>query len=142
MHYDIYFGSQVVGHAQLEKEGLYYRVLGNCEMQESGMYKLQIQNGNTVVKTVTCIPHNGAYAAETRVPVKQLEKGDIHFLLTEKNQSHFRQAEVHPDQEFPYMALLEQAILAAGEEHPTIVIKEAPTEGPQDSDPTPEPDDK
>lgn len=142
MHYDVMYASKVVGHAQTEKEGLYCHITACCQMDTKGIYKLQIQNGHKVVKILTCIPGKEGYTAETRVPAKQLENGEVHFVLMEKDQISQYQAVVNPEQEFPYMAQLEQAVLVSAGDQPVIAIREAPIQDPQDSDQSPEPDDK
>lgn len=142
MHYDIMYASKVVGQAQTEKEGLYCRIFASCQIEKPGIYKLQVKNGHKIVKTLTCIPGKQGYTAETRIPAKQLESGEIHFVLMEKNQISQRQVPVHPEQEFPYMAQLEQAVLVSAADQPVIAIREVPTQDPQDSDQSPEPDDK
>lgn len=142
MRYDVMYASKVVGYAQMEKEGLYCRITACCQMEKPGIYKLQVQNGNKNIKTLTCIPGKQGYTAETRIPAKQLENGKIHFALMEKNQISQVQVTVNPEQEFPYMAQLEQAVLASAGDQPVIAIREAPTQDPQGSDQSPEPDDK
>lgn len=142
MRYDVMYASQVVGYAQMEKEGLYYRILASCEMKDTGIYKLQIQNGHETVKTLTCIPGKKGYTAETRIPVKQLENVQIQFSLMEKNQISQLLAPVDPEQEFPYMGQLEQAVLVSSADQPMIAIREAPIQDPQGSDQSPEPDGK
>lgn len=142
MHYGIMYASKVVGQAQTEKEGLYCRIFASCQIEKPGIYKLQVKNGHKIVKTLTCIPGKQGYTAETRIPAKQLENGEVHFVLMEKNQISQRQATVNPEEEFPYMAQLEQAVLVSAADQPVIAIREVPTQDPQDSDPSPEPDDK
>lgn len=142
MHYDIMYASKVVGQAQTEKEGLYCRIFASCQIEKPGIYKLQVKNGHKIVKTLTCIPGKEGYTAETRIPAKQLETGEVRFVLVDKNQISQHQAVVNPQQEFPYMAQLEQAVLVSAADQPVIAIREVPTQDPQDSDQSPEPDDK
>lgn len=142
MDYDVMYASKVVGQAQTKIEGLYCRITACCQMEKQGIYKLQILNENKVVKTLTCIPGKEGYTAETRIPAKQLETGEVHFVLMEKSQISQHQAVVNPQQEFPYMAQLEQAVLVSADDQPVIAIREAPTQDLQDSDQSPEPDDK
>lgn len=142
MRYDVMYASKVVGYAQMEKEGLYCRINACCQMENPGIYKLQVQNGQKIVKTLTCIPGKQGYTVGTRIPAKQLENGEVHFVLMEKNQISQVQVPVNPEQEFPYMAQLEQAVLVSAADQPVIAIREAPTQDPQDSDPSPESDDK
>lgn len=142
MDYDVMYASGVVGQAQTKIEGLYCRITACCQMEKQGIYKLQILNENKVVKTLTCIPGKEGYTAETRIPAKQLETGEVHFVLMEKSQISQHQTVVNPEQEFPYMAQLEQAVLVSADDQPVIAIREAPTQDPQDSGQSPEPDDK
>ena len=142
MGYDVMYSSKAVGYAQMEKEGLYCCIFASCQMEKPGIYKLQVKNGNKIVKTLTCIPGKQGYTAETRIPAKQLENGEVHFVLMEKNQISQLQATVNPEEEFPYMTQLEQAVLVSADNQPVIAIREAPTQDPQDSDQSPEPDDK
>ncbi len=53
MRYDIMYASKVVGHAQMEKEGLYCRITACCQMEKQGIYKLKILNENKLVKTMS-----------------------------------------------------------------------------------------
>jgi len=138
MGYDVMYSSKVVGYAQMEKEGLYCRITACCQMEKPGIYKLQVKNGNKIVKTLTCIPGKQGYTAETRIPAKQLENGEVHFVLMEKNQISQLRATVNPEEEFPYMTQLEQAVLVSADNQPVIAIREAPTQDPQDSDQSPE----
>lgn len=142
MDYDVMYASRVVGQAQTKIEGLYCRITACCQMDKPGIYKLQVQNGHKIVKTLTCIPGKEGYTAETRIPAKQLETGEVHFVLMEKSQISQHQTVVNPEQEFPYMAQLEQAVLVSADDQPVIAIREVPTQDLQDSDQSPEPDDK
>lgn len=142
MGYDVMYNSRVVGYAQMEKEGLYCRIFTSCQVEKPGIYKLQVKNGHEILKTLTCIPGNQGYTVETRIPAKQLENGEVHFVLMDKNQISQLQATVNPEEEFPYMAQLEQAVLVSATDQPVIAIREVPTQDPQDSDQSPEPDDK
>ena len=130
--YDIYLGSQKVGKAEVIREGLYYRFRCNCDLPDGEIYRLVISCGGKSENLGIPIPNGDSFWLSTRLPVSRFSGEEPVFRAIPKEQNNW--IPVLPEQPFPYLSALENAVLEERGGEIGILIS-APA--PQDSDPNP-----
>lgn len=133
--YDIYAGTQVVGRAEVIKEGLYYRFSCKCTLPDEGVYRIMVSDGNNTKDLGICVPTGEWFCLVSRVPIKYLSGDKLEFALVPKD----RQELVVPvvtDEPFEDLDKLESAYLQQTDGKSKIIIDPIPS--PQDSDPSQE----
>ena len=133
--YDIYADTQVVGHAEVLKEGLYYRFVCKCTPPSEGIHRILVSDGNSTRDLGICVPVGEWFCLATRVPIKFLSEDKLEFSLVPKE----KQALIVPvetNKPFPELDKLELARLQETDGKTVIVIDQLPSQ--QDSDPSQE----
>ena len=133
--YDIYMGTQVVGQAEVIKEGLYYRFSCKCTPPDEGIYRITVSDGNNTKDLGICVPTGEWFGLVTRVPVKYLSGDKLEFALVPKD-SQVTAIPVVTNEPFADLDKLESAYLQEKDGKAEIIID--PTLSPQGSDPSQE----
>ena len=129
--YDIYMGTQVVGQAEVTKEGLYYRFSCKCTPPDEDIYRITVSDGSNTKDLGICVPTGEWFCLVTRVPVEYLSGEKMEFSLLSKD----RRATAVPvasNEPFPDLDKLESAYLQEADGKTEIIIDPAPDQ--QDSD--------
>lgn len=74
---DILLGSDVIGTAKVNREGLYYKFCCKCFLSGEVVFKIVAECDNKKANLGICVPKDGAFGLEKRIPVKQLGEGCI-----------------------------------------------------------------
>ena len=133
--YDILMGTQVVGQAEVMKEGLYYRFSCKCTPPDDTVHRIIVSDGNNTKDLGICVPTGEWFCLVSRIPVKYLPGETLQFALVSKN----KQETIIPvatNEPFSGLDKLESAYLQESEEATEIVIDPIPNL--QDSDPSQE----
>ena len=123
--YEIRRGTERVGWATVEKQGLYYRICCRCSIGGEGMRRIVMTCGKIREDLGICVPVNGEFGMETKIPCKRFGKETPEFSLLPKYpgvQGKF--VPVYPDEPFAYMTRLKGAFLEVRDGQPGIVITE------------------
>ena len=123
--YRIRRGNETVGTATIEKQGLYYRICCRCKVSGEGIRRIVMTCGKSRHDLGICVPIDGAFGMDKRIPCKQIAAGEPEFLLLPKYpgvQGKF--IPVYPDEPFAYMTRLKDAYLQVRDGRPGIVIVE------------------
>ena len=83
--YDITFEAAPVGTARMEKQGLYYVFSCRCRLPEEGLYRIHAVNGKTREDLGICIPVDGVFGMDKKVPQKRIGEGMLTFELVPKD---------------------------------------------------------
>lgn len=83
--FDILQGMQVIGKAKVTRQGLYYHFRCKCSLSGDVLYKLIVSCGNASESLGVCVPVDGAFGLETRLPVKRLGEGEMRFRAVQKH---------------------------------------------------------
>lgn len=121
--YDVRMGDKPVGRVQVEQEGLYYHFSCRCTLSGEVMYRLWLRSGGKATDLGLCIPMEGAFGTEKRVPVRQCGAGTPEFVLRPK-QTELRGnfIPLRPEEPFRYIHRLQNAYLERRGEQLGIVI--------------------
>ncbi len=133
--YDIYAGTQIVGQAEVIKEGLYYRFSCKCTPPDDGVYRIIVSDGENTKDLGICVPTGEWFCLVSRVPMKYLSGERLEFTLVPKDKQEIV-ASVATDELFADLDRLESAYFQEKDGKAEIIIDPIP--GQQDSDPNQE----
>lgn len=129
--YDILMDTQVVGQAEVMREGLYYRFSCKCTPPDESIYRILVSDGNNTKDLGICVPAGEWFCLVSRVPVKHLPGDRLQFTLTSKDKKQTA-VPVATDEPFPYLDMLETAGLQEVDGVTEIIID--PVQDQQGSD--------
>ena len=123
--YQIFCEDMVVGTAEREREGLYYRFFCSCTPPDRNIYRIRINNGVKIYDLGICVPNGDTFSLTTRVPVKNFQGEEMHFTLVSAKQNSMR-IPVKTNEPFEQLDKLEAARFLTDNGQPEIVIDPAP----------------
>ena len=121
--YEIKQGDKVIGKVRVEKQGLYYQISCRCQLTGNDIHRLVVTCGGRTENLGICVPMEGGFGVEKKLPCKRLGQGTPEFTLVpkqEKPQGKF--VAVYPEEPFSYMARLKGAFLARQADQLGIMI--------------------
>ena len=83
--YEIKYEQMPVGTAQVEKQGLYYCFSCRCNLPQEGMYRIFVSSGTGREDLGICIPKDGGFGMDKKIPTKRLADGPLAFTLHPKD---------------------------------------------------------
>lgn len=123
--HEIRLGDSPVGTARVEKQGLYYCISCRCTLSEKEIHRLTVRCGGKSENLGICIPMDGGFGVDTKIPCKRLGEGTPEFrLLPKQEKPRGKFVAVYPEEPFSYMARLKGAFLARQADQLGIVISE------------------
>ena len=117
--YKITLNGEQVGQAQVEREGLYYKITCICSFPDNEIHKIFVGDGESVVKLGVCVPNGNQFTLSTRVPIKYLPGDDLYFTIASNCPSDIPISSGKP---FAYLDKLETARLQITNGQPSIII--------------------
>lgn len=129
--YDIYAGTQIVGQAEVIKEGLYYRFSCKCTPPNEGVYRIMVSDGDNTKDLGICVPTGEWFCLVSRVPMKYLSGERLEFALVPKDKQEIA-VPVATGEPFADLDKLDSAHLQQSHEKTEIIID--PIQDPQGSD--------
>lgn len=123
--YEIKQGDKCIGKARVEKQGLYYQISCRCKPEGQEMHRLTVKCGGRTENLGICVPVEGGFGVEKKIPCKRLGQGTLEFqILTKQEKQLGKFVAVYPEEPFSYMARLKGAFLARQADQLGIVIPE------------------
>lgn len=83
--YEIKYGDASAGTAQMEKQGLYCSFSCRCRLPDDGLYRIHVISGDSREDLGICVPMDGAFGMDKRIPAKRLGEGEMRFELVSKD---------------------------------------------------------
>lgn len=133
--YDIYMDTQIVGQAEVIKEGLYYRFSCKCTPPDEGVYRITVSDGYNTKDLGICVPVGEWFCLVTRVPIKYLPGDKLEFSLVPRDRQIYT-VPVASNEPFGELDKLESAHLQEADGKMEIVID--PVQDQLGSDPSQE----
>ena len=141
--YDIIFDGKTVGTAQMERERLYCCFSCRCRLPQEGLYRIHVICGENREDLGICIPIDGAFGMDKKIPSKRLGEGTAQFELVPKDWQH--QEEIPPkpaaeelfvpvseEKPFEYLDKLEHAVMEVRDGETGVLIREEPVPTEED----------
>lgn len=121
----VYLAHEQVGWVEVSRQGLYYRFDCRCYLAGDTIYRLAVCCGAHEERLGVLIPAGEGFCLDTKIPVKRLGEGELHFTVVPKEA---RQAgkfvPVFPEEPFSYISKLKDAYLERRNGQLGVVIKE------------------
>ncbi len=110
--YQIHMGNEVIGTAQITREGLYYSVVCLCKLPEKAMYRLMVSCEATQLDLGILLLEGDVYTLKTKLPCKRLGEGAPVFRVVTHSDAEKRQfVPISSDIPFNHISRLERAQL-------------------------------
>ena len=123
--YEIKQGTRCIGKVTVEKQGLYYRFSCRCALTGEVMHHLLVTCGERSEDLGICVPVDGQFGLEKKIPCKRLGTGNPEFQLLPKHQKmQGKFIPVYPEEPFSYMSRLKDAFLEIRAGQMGIIIRE------------------
>lgn len=123
--YNVMIGDRKAGWMRVEKQGLYYRFSCRCDLSGKTVHSVAAVIGGERVHLGICIPMDGRFGLEKKLPCKQFPSGKAEFLLIPRGENQGRRfVPVYPEEPFAYMAKLKEAFLEIREGQVGVSIPE------------------
>jgi len=123
--YDVMIGSRKAGSVQVERQGLYYRFACRCSLSGKTVHRLVVICGNNRTDLGICVPVDGRFGVDKRIPCKQFSGEKPEFLLITKEPNPERRfVPVYPEEPFTYMTRLKNAFMEIRDGQAGLVISE------------------
>lgn len=122
-NYDVYFGKQLAGTVQVIRQGLYYQFVCRCQLTGDVICRLQVTCGNKQENLGVVVPVDGGFGLDTRIPVKRLGQGTMHFRLKPKHDvDQLAFVPIYPEEPFAYIERLKEGFLAKKGEQVGVML--------------------
>ena len=123
-NYDIFYGGQAVGLAQVWREGLYYRFCCRCKLTGEIVYRLTVTVGDREENLGIPIPEAGEFCLNVSIAAKRFEEGSPTFRVLPKHEPVSGQfIPICPEEPFAYLSRLKNAHLEVKNDQIGIVLE-------------------
>lgn len=78
-------GNDTVGSACVNRCGLYYHIVCKCELIGKDHFRIVASCDGKQVDLGVCVPIEGGFGLQTRIPVKRLGEGELCFKVVSGN---------------------------------------------------------
>ena len=110
--YEVFLDEKAVGTVEMQKEGLYVRFCCRCRPGDPVMIRLWMICGEKETDLGLCVPMDGAFGTEKRIPAKLCGPGEPTFCLRHKDDIlRGKFIPLSPEEPFQYLHKLETAFL-------------------------------
>lgn len=124
-NYGVYFGKEMAGKVQVQREGLYYRFTCRCQLSGDVVCRLYVTCGDKQENLGVVVPMDDGFGLDTRIPVKRLGEGEMAFTLIPKHESPEGVfVPVYPEEPFSYIERLKKAFLIRKEGRVGVSFRE------------------
>lgn len=123
--FGVYLGNQLAGKVQILQQGLYYRVICRCNISGDIICRLLVRCEEKCENLGILIPEGDGFGLDTKIPVKRLGKGEMHFFLKPKHECpEGTFTAIYPEEPFSYISFLKTAFLQRKEGEIGIYVAE------------------
>ena len=110
--YEVFEDEKMVGTVEAVREGLYIRFSCRCRPADRDMIRLWMICGEKEIDLGLCVPMDGGFGTEKRIPAKQCGVGEPTFCLRHKDDTlRGKFIPLSPEEPFRYIHRLETAFL-------------------------------
>lgn len=89
MHFenDVDFSGRIIGKANVQREGLYYRIFCTFFPEREGIYRILMHCGEEKIDLGIGLPALSGFELLKKIPVKQIPEGEYRFsVVSEANE--------------------------------------------------------
>ncbi len=123
MEYDIRMGRDVIGKANVERQGLYYHFSCRCRLSGAVIYRVMVTCDGHSENLGVLMPMGDVFGLEKKLAVSRLGVGVFRFQAMPKHQQSIGQfVPIRPEEPFAYITRLQDAFLEIREGQVGVVI--------------------
>ena len=123
--YHVYIGKKAVGKVQVMRQGLYYRFICRCRIEDEGVKRLWVSCGDKRESLGVLIPMGDGFGLDTKLPVKRLGEGEMVFSVGQKiEKPEGRFVPISPEEPFAYIERLKDAFLVKKNGQVGVLLRE------------------
>ena len=96
---DIYDSENIIGKAEVEKTGLYYRIQCSCKLPKEQVFRIFTETSTGVYNLGVCIPNGDVATIVTNIPIRRLGSEPRKFYTvcgTNKGCDYYESSETTP----------------------------------------------
>ena len=110
--YDVFWGSEVIGQARVERRGLYYHFDCRCKLTGEGICRVTVSCGGHHENLGILIPAGDDFVLSRKLAAKRLGIGKPEFRVLPRHQkTKVTFIPVYPDEPFRYLNRLQNAFM-------------------------------
>lgn len=110
--YEVFQDGKAIGTVEVFREGLYCRFSCRCRPVGEEIRRLWMISGEREVDLGLCVPMDGCFGTEKRIPVRRCGTGMPEFVLRHKDDTlRGKFIPLSPEEPFQYLHRLETAFL-------------------------------
>ena len=83
--YEIQYHGEPVGHVRTQKQGLYLCFHCRCTLPDESMYRIHALGEAGREDLGICVPMDGSFGMDKKIPLKRLGEGGLTFQLVPKD---------------------------------------------------------
>ena len=83
--YEIKYQGELVGHVRTQKQGLYLCFHCRCTLPDESMYRIHALGEAGREDLGICVPMDGSFGMDKKIPLKRLGEGKLTFQLVPKD---------------------------------------------------------
>lgn len=121
--YDIFMGEEIIGSAEISKEGLYYAFSCRCSLTGDVPMTISVEGNQGNADLGLCVPMGTHFGIHTKIPIKKLGDRILNLQVRPKH----RKIEgtfipIRAEEPFQYIDRLESAFLAVKNKTVGVVL--------------------
>lgn len=111
-NYPVLLGQKPVGKVQVQKCGLYYRIICRCRLTGDVITRLYVQCGDKHIPVGVVVPEGSGFGLDIKIPVKRIGEGELKFSLASKQEKTAGKfVPITPEEPFGYLDRLKDCVL-------------------------------
>lgn len=111
--YSIQFAGETIGCADVERQGLYYRISCRCRLSGEVPVRIHLMHRHGETDLGLCVPMESGFGIDTRIPVKRAgEEITGFYAVASAGSSAAFFVPVSPDEPFQYISRLKDCFLS------------------------------
>ena len=123
--YPILLGGQVIGQAQVHREGLYLCFSCRCRLSGEVIYRLTVSDDENTTNLGIPVPSGGKFCLDSKIPAKRFRKGQLKITASPKHSDLAGKfVPLSPEEPFAYLNRLQNAYLQVRSGQVGVVIPE------------------
>lgn len=107
--YPIYYCDQVVGNAQMDKQGLFYVIRCKCNLPQDRLYKVLITSKDDTFDLGICTRSDKGIGLVTRISANTLKSTELRFTVEPEQHEIKKMYAVSENSEFPDLEIIYKA---------------------------------
>ena len=121
--YEIRCADKVVGNANVETEGLYYKIRCRCKLPPDKMHRVFLHAAENKIDIGICLPEDGYFVLDKRIPIKHVGHEPFAFYVADPlYRENTKIIPIFEDKPFDEIAHLADSKFAVIDGAPSILI--------------------